>query len=76
VESGPENLGEWRTYVLNAYEAYQKTFGGNPPDRPLGIGILSDANSTHSKAYADYDDIRALRYADADSGIKNFLKGE
>lgn len=76
VESGPENLGEWRTYVLNAYEAYQKTFGGNPPDRPLGIGILSDANSSHSKAYADYDDIRALRHADADSGIKNFLKGE
>ena len=76
VESGPENLGEWRTYVLNAYEAYQKTFGGNPPDRPLGIGILSDANSSHSKAYSDYDDIRALRHADADSGIKNILKGE
>jgi len=76
VESGSENLGEWRTYVINAYEAYQKTFGGNPPDRPLGIGILSDANSSHSKAYADYDDIRALRHADADSGIKNILKGE
>jgi len=76
VESGPENLGVWRTYVLNAFEAYQKTFGGNPPDRPLGIGILSDANSSHSKAYADYDDIRVLRHADVNIGIKNFLKGE
>ncbi|MFQ5708240.1 MAG: DUF3047 domain-containing protein [bacterium] len=76
AESGDEHLGEWRTYVFNAYEAYKKTFGGRPPSRPIGLGILTDANSTHSKAYADYDDIRALKHADADSGIKKILKAE
>ena len=69
AESGRENLGDWHTYVFNLYEAYKKTFGGSPPDKPIGIGILSDANSTHSKAYADYDDIRALKHAEADSGV-------
>ncbi len=76
AESGEEHMGEWRTYTFNAYEAYKKTFGGNPPDKPEGIGILSDANSTKSKAYADYDDIRALKQANADSGIKEKLKAE
>ncbi|MFQ5636455.1 MAG: DUF3047 domain-containing protein [bacterium] len=76
AESGTDHLGEWRTYVFNAYDAYKKTFGGRPPNNPVGIGILSDANSTHSQAYADYDDIRALKQADADSGVKTFLKAE
>lgn len=76
ADSGEEHLGEWRTYTFNAYEAYKKTFGGKPPARPVGIGILSDANSTNSKAYADYDDIRALKEADADSGVKEKLKAE
>jgi len=73
--SGEAKLGEWRTFTFNAYEAYKKTFRGDPPDAPIGIGILSDANSTDSKAYADYDDIRALMSADADSGIRQFMKG-
>lgn len=76
AESGEERLGEWHTYVFNAYEAYKKTFGGEPPEKAIAIGILSDANSTRSKAYADYDDIRALKYADADSGLKQFLEAE
>lgn len=76
AESGREHLNEWRTYVFDLREAYRKTFGGDPPDKPIGIGILSDANSTNSKAYADYDDIRALRQADADSGIEQFLEAE
>jgi hypothetical protein len=76
AECGDAHLDEWRTYVFNLKEAYEKTFGGSPPDVPVGIAILSDANSTHSKAYADYDDIRALKYAGADSGIKNFLNAE
>ena len=74
--TGKEHLGEWRTFVFNAYETYKKTFGGEPPDTALGIGILSDANSTKSKAYADYDDIRMLKNATADSGVKKILKAE
>lgn len=76
AESGDKRLGEWHTYIFNLYEAYQKTFGGNPPDKPIAIGILSDANSTHSKAYADYDDLRALSKANADSGVNEILKAE
>ncbi len=76
ADSGDQNLGEWRTYVFDAREAYRKTFGGAPPDTPIAIGILSDANSTNSKAFADYDDIIALKNANADSGIKEFLKAE
>jgi len=42
----------------------------------MGIGILSDANSTHSHAWADYDDIRALRAVETPvgSGITQFMK--
>lgn len=63
ADSGTDHLGEWRTYVFNLADAYEKTFGRRPPSKPIGIGVLSDANSTHSHAYADYDDIRALREA-------------
>lgn len=76
VESGGAHLGAWQTYVFNIYEAYKETFGGEPSEKAMGIGILSDANSTNSKAYADYDDIIALRFANADSGIKEFLEAE
>ncbi len=76
AESGAEHLGKWRTYTFNAYEAYRKTFGGDPPDDTVGIGILSDANSTHSEAFADYDDIVALRTAEADSGVREILEAE
>jgi ABC-type transporter MlaC component len=76
AESGDQKLGEWHTFVFNAYEAYQKTFGGKPPEVPIAIGLLSDANSTHSKAFADYDDIIALKSANAGSGVKEFLKAE
>ncbi|MFQ5678363.1 MAG: DUF3047 domain-containing protein [Gemmatimonadota bacterium] len=76
AESGEEHLGEWRTYVFDLRAAYEKTFGGKPPKRPLGIAILSDANSTRSRAYADYDDIRALRTADGEvtSGVQRILE--
>lgn len=76
ADTGKDGLGEWHTYVFNAYEAYKKTFGGNPPDTAIGIGILSDANSMNAQAFADYDDIRALKEADADSGIKQYLQAE
>ncbi len=76
ASSGTDHLGEWRTYVFDAYQAYKDTFGGEPPDTAIGIGILSDANSTHSKAYADYDDIRALKHANAESGVKQKLEAE
>ncbi len=76
AESGEDNLGQWHTYTFNLYEAYKKTFGGTPPDKPIGVGVLSDANSTKSSAHADYDDIRALKNANADAGVTQIMDAE
>jgi hypothetical protein len=76
--SGRDGLGEWHTYYFDLEQAYRDTFGGDPPSKPLGIGILSDANSMNARAYADYDDIRALRSAPpgttVTSGVEEILE--
>ncbi|MDT8369171.1 MAG: DUF3047 domain-containing protein [Longimicrobiales bacterium] len=61
--TGKEGLGEWRTYIFDVRQAYRDTFGEDPPRRAIGVGILSDANSLDAQAWADYDDIKALRTA-------------
>ena len=73
--TGTEDLGEWRTYTFDLRQAYRDTFGGSPPTKTVGIGVLSDANSLKAEAYADYDDIRALRTAPSDvtSGVTKIL---
>lgn len=78
AETGTDSLGVWRTYVFNLAEAYKATFGGWPPKEAIGIGILSDANSMKARAYADYDDIRALRSADSTvgSGVRQILQAQ
>jgi hypothetical protein len=73
ADSGEEGLGEWRSHTFNVYEAYGKTYGGELPEDTVGIAILTDANATLSSASADYGAIRALREADADSGIREIL---
>lgn len=60
---GPDD--SWRTFVFRTEDVYRKTFGKDPGDRPLGIGILSDANNTGSLAAADYDDMIVYRSAPA-----------
>jgi len=76
VGSGEEGLGEWQTFTFDLRESYRKTFRSKPPKRPVGIGILSDANSMNSRAYADYDDIRLLSEAPADvtGGVTEILR--
>lgn len=74
ADSGEEGLGEWRSHVFNVYEAYRKTHGGEPPEDTVGIAILTDANATLSAASADYGEIRALRAADAGSGVREILE--
>ncbi|MFV2007134.1 MAG: DUF3047 domain-containing protein [Longimicrobiales bacterium] len=73
--SGEDGLGEWRTYVFDLRQAYTDTFGGTAPSKSIGVGVLSDANSLKLKAYADYDDIRALREAPpgVTSGVTEIL---
>jgi hypothetical protein len=76
AESGEENVGEWRTYVYDLREIWKQTFKGKTPNKPLGIGILSDSNDTKDKAYCDYDDIIALKRAEVTSGISQYLDAE
>ena len=79
VDSGDDGLGEWRTYVFDIAAAYKDTFGGLPSNEAIGIAILSDANNTpNGHAYADYDDIRALRSADSTvtSGVREKLDAQ
>jgi hypothetical protein len=73
ADSGEEGLGEWKSHTFNVYEAYRKTYGGEPPEGVVGIAILTDANATLSAAGADYGEIRALREAEADSGVRKIL---
>jgi len=64
----------WRTFVFRTEDVYRKTFGKDPGDRPLGIGLLSDANSTGSLAAADYDDIVVLKRAESWDEIEEVLR--
>ncbi|MTI89635.1 MAG: DUF3047 domain-containing protein [Balneolaceae bacterium] len=57
IESGEDEMGKWIKVERNLVEDYKHLFGDKPPKRPLAILILSDGNSTHSPAEADYDDI-------------------
>ncbi len=75
AKSGEGGMGAWHTEVFDARAAFIETFGGDPPDKTLGIAILTDANATDSYAEADYDDFRLLKTAQAGSGIEQFLRG-
>ena len=74
--SGTDGLGEWHTFVFDVRATYRETFGGDPPRHIEGVGILSDANATHSTAFADYDDLCFLARASTDSGIHRVLSGQ
>ncbi|HXV61886.1 MAG TPA: DUF3047 domain-containing protein [Vicinamibacteria bacterium] len=54
----------WQRVVYRIADVYEKTFGGDAGERPLGIAVLSDANETRSFAAADYDDFVALTSSD------------
>jgi hypothetical protein len=58
--SGAPEPDLWQSFAFHTGEVYRKTFGGEAGDRPLGVGLLSDADGTKSFAAADYDDIVAL----------------
>lgn len=68
IESGTTKKDVWVTETINIYQLYKKIFGENPPDEIAGIAIRTDADHTHSRSIADYDDIVAL--ADCDGKCK------
>lgn len=58
VESGDSHLGQWRFAQVDLEAHYDETWGGRPKSRTQGLGLLSDANSTDSRAEAYYADLR------------------
>ena len=58
VESGAENVDRWVFEQVDLVRDYGRVYRGKPKTRTLGLGILTDANSTHSYAEADYADFR------------------
>lgn len=69
LESGAENLGKWVFEQVDAYENYNRVYGGKPKKRTIGLAILTDANSTDSYAAAAYADIRVWSRKARDSGM-------
>jgi hypothetical protein len=69
-EAGPPR---WQRFAYRTESVYRRTFEGDPGGRPLGLGILTDANSTMSFAAADYDDIVALERAENPDGIRRVV---
>jgi hypothetical protein len=68
LESGDEHKGQWVFEMTDVVENYQRVFGSEPKDRTLGIGLLTDANSTDSYAEAYYADIRVWSRKARDRG--------
>ena len=68
VESGSTNKGRWVFEAVDVLESYRSTYGGDPDDRTVGIGVLTDANSTSSVAKAAYADFRVWPREAMESG--------
>jgi hypothetical protein len=69
-ETGTARKGEWIRFERDIAEDYRNFFDGEPPNRPLAILILSDANNTSSFAFADYGPIYLKRKHPVSSGSK------
>ena len=57
VESGPANLGRWRTERRDVVRDYRAAFGEDPP-AISGIAIMTDTDNTKGQATAYFGDIR------------------
>ena len=62
LQSGPQSDGEWRQETINFYQDYKTLFGFEPGE-VQGIAVLTDSDTTHSVAEADYDDFAILSTA-------------
>lgn len=58
--SGTDGIGEWRLFMRNVVEDFEKAFG-EKPGRLIGIGVLTDTDNTGETVEAWYGDIRLLR---------------
>ncbi len=58
MESGDENLGRWTFEQVDLVADHRRFYETNPPERTMGLAILTDANSTRSYAEAYYAGLR------------------
>lgn len=73
MESGEENLGKWAFEQVDVVADHKRFYGKIPPDRTMGLGILTDANSTNSYAEAFYAGLRVwTRDAQEKGLIQNY----
>ena len=68
VESGAANLGKWTFEVVDLEKHHREKLGGRPAKRTIGLGLLTDANSTRSYAEAYYADLRVWTRQAFDGG--------
>ena len=76
VESGATNLGKWTFEVVDLEKHHREKLGGRPAKRTIGLGLLTDANSTRSYAEAYYADLRVWTRQAFDGGrVANYCGG-
>lgn len=80
--SGAEGIGQWRYFLRNIAEDFEKAFGEKPGPL-IGIGVLTDTDNTGETVEAWYGDIRffhdhseAARVADSRSRQRALVLGK
>lgn len=53
LESGPDQLGQWRAYERNIRADFEKAFG-EPPGALLDVGLMTDTDNTKEATVAWY----------------------
>ncbi|MBI4212255.1 MAG: DUF3047 domain-containing protein [Deltaproteobacteria bacterium] len=56
LDQGTAKVGQWQSHTIDVVKDYKELFGEDLGRDPTGVGILTDANATHTKAGCDYDD--------------------
>ena len=57
LESGNGRAGEWISEERNVTADWRRLFPGRKMPRIVGIGVLTDTDSTHTQVLADYADM-------------------
>ena len=67
LESGIDNLGQWRNYQRDIVADYTRVFG-EPPGALVGVALMTDADNTGSRVTAAYGPVCLAPLAVAESG--------
>lgn len=67
LESGVENLGQWRNYERDIVADYTRVFGERP-GALVGVALMTDADNTGTRTTAAYGPVCLAPLAAAESG--------